>query len=165
MGTSTGKKLLYLDFDGVLHDEGVFFRHSGEIFMGTAGRTLFEWMPVLELLLAPHPDVKIVLSTSWVRVKGFRFAKTQLSVHLQSRVIGATFHRRQMRKDEFIFLSRGEQVAADVARRGPKAWFALDDDDEGWPRWCRDKLIKTDGSFGISAPEIREAVRLTLERL
>ena len=163
MGTSTGKKLLYLDFDGVLHDAGVFFRSSGEIFMGPAGRSLFEWMPILENLLTPHSDVAIVLSTKWVQVRSFQFAKSQLSARLQERVIGATYHRRGMRKDEFNFLSRGEQIASDASRRQPKVWFALDDDDEGWPAWCREKLIKTEGTRGISSDEVQEAIRLRLQ--
>ncbi|WP_166658340.1 HAD domain-containing protein [Paraburkholderia silvatlantica] len=30
-------------------------------------------------------------------------------------------------------------------------WVALDDDDEGWPAWCRDHLVRTDPELGISA--------------
>ncbi|SFI03111.1 hypothetical protein SAMN04515618_10899 [Collimonas sp. OK307] len=132
--------------------------------MNTPGRTLFEWLPILDELLAPHPDVRIVLSTSWVRVRSYHFAKKQLTPSLQAKVIGATFHNRLMRKDEFVCLPRGVQIANDVFRRGPQSWFAIDDDYLGWPEWCRDNLIRTDGTRGISDPAIQEAIRLMLER-
>lgn len=158
----TAEKVLYLDYDGVLHHEAVYFHPKQGIYMGAVGRQLFEWMPILEELLAPHPDVAIVLSTSWVRVKRFAFAKKQLSAQLQARVIGATFHHGEMRKDEFVFLSRGQQIANDVSRRGPKSWFAIDDDDFGWPDWCRENLIKTDGSRGISQAEVQRKISARL---
>ena len=115
-------------------------------------------MPILENLLAPHPDVAIVLSTSWVRERSFSFARRCLSPSLKSRVIGATFHQREMRKDEFGLLPRGMQVVEDVARRRPKAWFAIDDDYEGWPAWCRGNLIKTEGNKGLGDPRTQQAV-------
>lgn len=158
------KKLCYVDFDGVTHDQEVYFHPRRGIYMNTPGRTLFEWLPILDELLAPHPDVRIVLSTSWVRVRSYHFAKKQLTPSLQAKVIGATFHSRLMRKDEFVCLPRGVQIANDVFRRGPQSWFAIDDDYLGWPEWCRDNLIRTDGARGISDPAIQEAIRLMLER-
>jgi HAD domain in Swiss Army Knife RNA repair proteins len=160
----SAKKVLYLDFDGVLHDQEVHFHPKWGIFIKTPGRTLFEWMSILDDLLAPHPEVNIVLSTSWVRVRSFNFARSQLSSALQQRVVGATYHRRAMYKDVFDVLPRGEQIAQDVYRRGPSAWFAIDDDALCWPQWCRDNLIKTHGSTGISDPLIQSEIRIMLER-
>lgn len=158
-------KILYLDFDGVLHDEEVFFHPKHGIYLRTSGRTLFEWMSILESLLAPYPDVKIVLSTSWVRAKSFNYAKEQLSVTLQARVIGATFHKRHMRKYDFGLLPRGVQITNDLVHRKPDAWFAIDDEYLGWPEWCRDNLIQTDGVRGISDPAVQDAIRAMLKRL
>jgi hypothetical protein len=157
-------RILYLDYDGVLHDEEVFFHPRRGIYMNAPGHVLFEWMPILDVLLMPHPDVKIVLSTSLERARDFRFAKKQLGLELQKRVIGATFHNRIMRKEEFVSKPRGVQIADDVFRRGPQSWFAIDDDHLGWPAWCRDNLIRTDGAHGISEPWIQEAIRVMLER-
>jgi hypothetical protein len=157
-------RILYLDYDGVLHDEEVFFHPRRGIYMNTPGRILFEWMPILDELLMPHPGVKIVLSTSWVRARDFSFAKKQLSLELQKRVIGATFHNRIMRKEEFVLKPRGVQIAEDVYRRGPQSWFAIDDDHIGWPAWCRDNLIQTDGARGISDLWIQKAIQVMLER-
>jgi len=158
-------KVLYLDFDGVLHDDAVYWHPKRGIYMRTPGRTLFEWMPTLENLLIPYPDVSIVLATSWVRVRSFNFAKKQLSASLQSRVVGATFHHREMRKDEFAHTPRGVQILRDVRRREPQSWFAIDDDDLYWPSPYKGNLIKTDGSLGISTLEIQHAIRMKLQGL
>ena len=132
--------------------------------MRTPGRQLFEWMPILDELLRPHQDVRIVLSTSWVQVRSFNFAKKQLSRTLQERVIGATFHSRFMREQDFAYLPRGVQIADDVFRRGPQSWFAIDDDHLGWPEWCRNNLIQTDGAHGINDRKIQDAIKKMLER-
>ena len=163
-GNENPSRICYLDFDGCLHDDSVFWSPKKGIYIKTPGRALFEWEHILEELLAPHPDVKIVLSTSWVRVRSFNYAKNQLSKSLQSRVIGATFHRQYMRGDDFSLLPRGVQIAEDVSRREPNAWFAIDDDHHGWPEWCRDKLIQTDGAVGLSDRHIQESIRIMLEK-
>lgn len=133
-----GELVLYLDFDGVLH-------HAD------APHILFQHTPLLEMLLAPYPNIKIILSTSWVRVYGCTKAANQLSPSLHARVIGATFHSA-MDEHQFAQAPRGMQVWGDVLRRHPKDWIALDDDDLGWPKWCRDKYVKTNAHDGISDP-------------
>lgn len=69
-----------------------------------------------------------MLSTSWVRVCSLSFAKKQLGAALQERVLGATSHSREMRKDAFAQKPRGVQIADDVLRRTPTTWLAIDDD-------------------------------------
>jgi hypothetical protein len=158
-------RILYLDFDGVMHDDSVFWSPKRGIYLDTPNRVLFEWMPILEELLAPYTDVSIVLSTSWVRVKSFEFAKNKLSTSLQERVIGATFHNRLMQKFDFDNQSRGYQIWNDVIRRKPTAWFAIDNDDKQWPEHCRDRLVLTDDSLGLSDVRVQEAVRKMLMSL
>ena len=155
-------RILYLDYDGCLHHEQVFFHPRHGIYMNTPGRSLFEWMPILDELLRPHPDVSIVLSTSWVRAKNFSFARKQLSPALRERVIGATFHSRFMHNEAFARLPRGVQIEDDVARRAPQSWLAIDDDAMGWPDWCRNNLVQTDGNCGISDPAVQDAIRKML---
>lgn len=156
------EKVLYLDFDGVLHDGEVYWHIKRGIYMKTPGRQLFEWMAILEELLAPYPEVKIVLSTSWVRARNFNFARSKLSPALQRRVIGATFHKREMRGADFDLLSRGAQVVRDVGRRQPKKWFAVDDDTKDWPRGYIRHLVATDSAVGISDPVVQAAIRTQL---
>ena len=150
--------LVYLDYDGVCHHDSVYWSKRESIHIRAPGRVLFEWAPILVELLAPYPGVKIILSTSWVRVRDYNFAKSKLPPALQVRVIGATYHAREMQKFEFDNMSRGAQVYADVQRRRPAHWLAIDNDDKFWPVHCRDHLIKTQDELGLSDPEVQALV-------
>jgi len=159
-----GERVLYLDFDGVLHHENVLWRSGRGVYAGPPGFTLFEHAALLEQLLAPFPLVRIVLSTSWVRVLGYSRSVERLPVGLQQRVIGATFHS-EMDKELFAQTSRGWQVWQDVCRRHPKCWIALDDTDEGWPAQVRHHVLLTDSSLGIATPGMAQRITEALERM
>jgi len=162
----TAEKVLYLDFDGVLHPEDVLWHPKRGIYVRSPpGHQLFEWVPILEALLQPYPKVAIVLSTSWVRERRFSFAKNRLSPMLQQRVIGATFHREYMHRESFRLIPRGVQIAQDVARRVPRTWFAIDDDADGWPQCCRSNFVQTHGQTGLSDLCVQAKVRAKLENL
>ena len=156
-------KLCYLDYDGTLHDSQVYISPGVGIHIRTPGRALFEWAAILDDLMLPHPEIKIVLSTTWVAAQSFEFARAQLPPGLQKRIIGSTYTTENLRY--FDAWPRGRQVTSDVLTRNPSSWFAIDDDDNGWPRNCRSRLIKTDGSTGISAPRIQDAIRKILMSL
>jgi len=99
----------YLDFDGVTHVHAVYWSPNRGIHVTTPGHTLFEWAPILEQMLKPYPDVKLVLATSWVRARGFEFAKAQLLPALQARVMGATFDNRIVQKLDYDLMPCGLQ--------------------------------------------------------
>ncbi|MFM0031771.1 HAD domain-containing protein [Paraburkholderia madseniana] len=151
----TGGLILYLDYDGVLHPEGVYnWPGKGPYIANPPGHRLFEHAALLERVLLPYPDVRIVLSTSWVRVyRGVVKPARWLPQSLRSRVIGATFHTK-MDKGSFDDSSRGMQIWSDVLRRRPDKWIAVDDDDLGWPPWCRENLVLTHEILGISKSEV-----------
>ena len=151
------EKLLFLDFDGVLHGEARVRLRAGPYVALPAGGKLFEHTPILEELLAPYPDIRIVLSTSWVHVYRYSRAVRRLPASLRARVIGSTFHSA-MDLNAFLSLSRGQQVWADVVRRQPSDWLALDDTYDGWPEHCIDNFIATDEVYGISEPKVRERI-------
>ena len=155
-----GEAILYLDFDGVLHHEAVYWSPRRGPYMGkqlTSEHYLFQHAPLLVDLLAPHPDIKIVLSTSWVRSYGCYGAAKRLPASIRDRVIGATFHSR-MNETAFVTSPRGMQVWGDVEKRHPKAWLALDDDYLHWPKWCLDNYVRTDEVLGISAPAVQSLI-------
>ncbi|WP_321891540.1 HAD domain-containing protein [Burkholderia cenocepacia] len=163
----TGGHLLMLDYDGVLHPESVYLLHRrGPALMDAPGHKLFEHCGLLEEVLVPYPDVKIVLSTSWVRrYRGsIRRVARRLTPGLQARVVGATYHSR-MDPVEFAAASRGMQIWSDVLRRKPEAWLALDDDWLHWPAWCRDCLVRTDPVLGISEPGVLSELITKLRRM
>ena len=88
-----GELLLYLDYDGVLHHEDVRWHPRRGVYLNAPPEfRLFQHAELLETLLAPHPDVSIVLSTSWVRVLGYSRSVKRLPPGLRERVIGATYH-------------------------------------------------------------------------
>lgn len=169
-------EVLFLDFDGVLHPQEVYAHRKKGIYVGLSGHALFEQAPLLEELLAPYPNVKVVLSTTWVRVKSFSYAKKQLPPSLQARVIGATYHT-DMRFEgslygggygyshsPFATMSRYAQIWRNLNRRAPKVWLALDDDVEGWPNEERDWLVAPFDEQGIANPVVRQELVEKLKR-
>lgn len=65
-----GGLVLNFYFDGVLHHENVFWHPRRGAYAGPPGLTLSEHAALLDELLAPIPEVGIVLSTSWGRQYG-----------------------------------------------------------------------------------------------
>ncbi|WP_175424728.1 HAD domain-containing protein [Pseudoduganella umbonata] len=157
--------ICFLDFDGVLHPDEVYYKPGKGIFIVNSKHALFAWTSILSELLEPHPDVRIVLSTSWVPMRSYLFAKSRLPPDLQARVIGATYNSRVIHRSEFFLMRRGEQVLSFVNRRCLRRWFAIDDDIEGWPGWCEQRLVKTDGAAGMSDINAQNAVREILSNL
>jgi hypothetical protein len=72
------RRFIFLDYDGVLHHEAVYVHPTKGIYIREQGFTLFEWMPILDELLEAHPDVGIILSTSWAQVKSFSYVERAL---------------------------------------------------------------------------------------
>lgn len=155
--------VLYLDFDGVLHPEDVWLlARGGKPFVKSPpGRHVFERAQLLAELLEPYPHVGIVLSTSWVRKYRYRRTTEFLPPSLAGRCIGSTFHSRMDRR-VFEQLPRGRQVRADVGRRTPANWLALDDMNDGW-NGAEENVVITHEIDGIGDPDtcrqIREALR------
>lgn len=158
--------ILYLDFDGVLHHENCLWSPKlGPYLCAPSRYTLFQHAELLVQLLAPYPEVAIVLSTTWIRRYGVSASAKRLPEGLQKRVIGGTFHSRHMNEDEFQYLLRGQQVFHDVQRRRPRDWLALDDDGEGWPASHLDKFIQTHMYEGLGDPEITSTFAKKLEAM
>jgi len=155
--------VLYLDFDGVLHPEDVRRRAGrGPYIASPSGHALFEHAPLLAGVLRPYPDIRIVLSTSWVRwYRSVHRVARKLPPELSTRVVGATYHE-DMDEESFRQAPRGMQVWADVLRRKAAGWLALDDDYLHWPTWCREQLVRTDEVLGISAPHVLEELKTKL---
>lgn len=161
----TGELVLYLDFDGVLHHENCLWHPKiGAYLSAPEGYVLFQHAELLEQLLSPYPQVKIVLSTSWVRRYGCSKAAKNLRPTLRARVIGATYHSN-MREHEFDSLPRGLQVWSDVLKRKPRDWLALDDVTEGWPANALPHFVRTHEYEGISDPAVLAEFKEKLGRM
>lgn len=158
--------MLYLDFDGVLHHEDVWWKpQRGPCFGPKAPPTarLFEHVALLDAVLAPYPALRIVLSTSWAVRYSFRKARGKLPAALRRRVIGSTFHSA-MDRQAFERASRGMQIVADVGRRMPGRWLALDDDAADWPAASRDRLVASDDALGLASAQVLGRLRDSLTK-
>ncbi|CAN5306972.1 HAD domain-containing protein [soil metagenome] len=71
------KKILFLDFDGVLHSTN-------------DRRGNFSRLPYLEKSLARMPDLDIVITSTWRESHGFEELKNLFPAHLRPRIIGKT---------------------------------------------------------------------------
>lgn len=164
--------VLYLDLDGVVHHEQVLWHPHKGIYMSpyeAPGRSLFEWVPILEAALDPYPSVALVLSSTWCIRPGYSATLKRLPPSLRSRFIGGTYHKRVHGTDPwnlamFRGMPRGEQVLEDAMRRKPRQWLALDDDLEGWPEACRENLIACEGTTGLSDGEVQRELGEKLQR-
>jgi hypothetical protein len=156
--------LLVLSFDGCLHNRNCRFDEESGQYTGADGHRLFEHVPLLDEILVPYPEVRIVLSTSWVFLFGRTDAMKRLSPGIRKRVVGSTFNI-QMNRMSFFFTSRGIQVLLDVEKRRPKAWLALDDDTEPWVLGTQSNFVQTNPDLGISDPKVIRLIRQRLERI
>lgn len=160
--------VLYLDYDGVLHPDEVYLDAHNRVYLRGEG-TLFEHAALLEAMLAPFPQLRIVLSTSCVRMKGFDRAWKRLPQALRERIIGATWHGRFTQDDQLLewwinHSSRYEQILHDIKRRQPDDWLALDDDALGWPSTEAHRLVVCDPMRGLGEWRTQEAFERRLAR-
>ncbi|WP_232504998.1 HAD domain-containing protein [Rubrivivax gelatinosus] len=164
------ERLLYLDFDGVLHHEAVICTRKRGIHVSPSeapGRVLFEWLPLLEEAIEPYPALRLVLSTSWCVRPGYGKALKRLPAALRPRFLGGTFHRRVhgLAQADFRATPRWAQIFNDVQRRQPAGWLAVDDDVADWPARLRRHLVACEGDTGLSAPAALEELRSRLSGL
>jgi hypothetical protein len=168
-------KILFLDFDGVLHPEGVFRKPIiGRIYLekkyADAGHKLFEHAELLvDLIGKSGVDVQIVLSTSWVRVlKSYKKAKRKLPAKLQEMVVCATWHSSRegwigsgdihSAPVNFSGMSRYQQIMLYVERHNvpDSDWIAVDDDNRRWYENHRENLVHTDDTLGLGKFETQK---------
>jgi hypothetical protein len=159
--------VLYLDFDGVLHPADVRVTEAEPLRPrvyngGPTDHPLLEHAGLLERILTPFADVKIILSTSWVRVLGYAFTVQQLPEGLRARVLGTIWQGELL---EHPPRTRYDAVQSDADARGVVHWLALDDDVEGWPDEQRYRVIAPNNAWhGLSQPgraeELTEALAL-----
>jgi hypothetical protein len=158
-------RVLFLDFDGVLHPDDVYRIRSGLVLR--APGQLMMHAGILVEILKEFPQVKISLSTSWVRILGYRRARAALPPELQDLTVSSTWHSRMPKApfEGYDMYSRYQQIRAAVTRAGLTNWIALDDDPfESWLNYDR-RLIRTDPDLGLSSVPTQEELRLKLRAL
>lgn len=154
-------KIIYLDFDGVLHPTGIRRHHiTGEVSCDD-GKPLFRWLPTLERLLDGH-QVEIILSTSWVFAFGFEQTMSYLPESITSRIIGATWQDTDdvARKYEYVRQYRCDQILVDAKKRGlvNSDWLAIDDDIETVSQHMREQFAPCDPTKGLSDSAVQAVI-------
>ena len=140
-----------------------------------ADGALFMWAAPLAALLDAHPQVQIVLSTSWARELGFSRARRFLPDALRARVIGATWHsamaynnngdyRPRDRDTWWDRATRHQQIRRYVDRTPLADWIAVDDDSEGWADADSDRLALTSPDRGLGDAATMARLRELLSR-
>lgn len=163
----TKTRVLFLDFDGVLHPDAVYLSRQGPTLK--AEGILFMWAPILTNLLVDFPMISLVLSTSWVRHLGYKRALAYLPVELQQRVIGATWHSSMAKNwmDENLWdgKSRYDQICRYAARSRLEEWIALDDDIQGWSEDSAQRLVPCTPHLGLSASQTQAELQNGLKKI
>ena len=145
--------ILFLDFDGVLHPDEVWYT-KGRLKLKGEGH-LFMWAGLLVGALNDFPNVQIVLSTSWGRQFGYSRAKKHLPTELRNRVIGATWHSAMGKQDGGNWwdgATRYQQIKRYAVRAQLADWVAIDDQPDGWGTDDLGKLVHTNSATGLSDP-------------
>lgn len=141
------RQLLSLDFDGVLHPTAEDKQRVGVAHFG--------WLPHLERLLAPHPEIMLLVHSTW---------RHQYDLEELRMLVGDVL---------------GPRVAA-AAPAGDDRWLAIqtwvaeqsgaldllivDDAREEFPAMLPFTLVVCDPATGLSDPQVRESIERWLAR-
>lgn len=138
------RRLLSLDFDGVLHPGSQIATRLN----------VFCWLPDLLALLGPHKDVDVLVHSSW-RYEYDDSELRELLGPLGPRFVGAAPLGPRYESITW-WLSRNPTYAGD--------YRILDDDLAEFPDPPPAELVWCPPSAGVTALEVRAALKLWLER-
>jgi len=148
---STAYKALFLDFDGVLHPTTIEVEPA--TFETVIGTGLFGWLPELERILRPHPDVAICVHSSWRYTHDIEELRELLG-SLGGRVVGST--PRGPRYESIQWWLHLNPVFT--------SHCILDDDRREFPDPAPAELILCDHRTGVSAPTAQAALERWLRQ-
>jgi hypothetical protein len=98
----------------------------------------------LAMALAPYPQVKIILSTTWAVRLGIDRAKEYLSPKLRERVVGQSGPLRMA-----SVRPRAQEVESHVREHRPDFWVIVDDDPYDWNPASIERLVLCDPELGL----------------
>ena len=131
------RKIIFLDFDGVLHPDGI---------------AKFSRLPVLERFLVEMPDAEVVVSSTWREDHTLNQLQNFFSPHLRHRIAGVT----PSLDDGYELGGRQKEILSYVANEGLSDtnchWVALDDIAMFFEESYQN-LVLTDSSVGFTEHE------------
>ncbi|WP_197026486.1 HAD domain-containing protein [Hylemonella gracilis] len=138
----TEAKILFLDFDGVLH------ANSGP----GANMREFVWLPILKSLISSHTDLRIVVHASYRRTSSAEFLRTRLGFG-KDIYLGVT----KPTLDRWPSIQEWTK-----GRPWVKSFRILDDQAFEFPEPPPAELILCDGRRGLSEARVQDALRAWL---
>lgn len=149
--------VLFLGYDGCLHPMPVSHSSNKPVLHDESSK-LFEHAADLVDLLAPYPDVDIVLSTRWAENHGLVTAISYLPEPLQRRVVGTTY---EFKSDPLkpVLLTKFDRIMYYVTCRRVDFWLALHHDDGGWPVAFKTHLVWSHPHLGIGEKKTRDDLK------
>ncbi|MGA7779103.1 MAG: HAD domain-containing protein [Paraburkholderia sp.] len=155
---------LFVDYDGTLHAGHALIDETGHVTLDT-GRPLFEFAPLLVEMLAPHPSVEIVLTTSWLHTLPEDKVIAYLPPELAQRVVDTTQHI----PPRFSYLQNGsgrtDVITCYAFGKRLNNWLAIDDSVFDAFHFGREpgELVKNflllDSASGITDEEAQRRIR------
>lgn len=136
------ERILFLDFDGVLHPTG-------------PRSTKFSQLDVLVGFLRETEflDLRIVVSSTWRQLYGVERLRRFFPLDIAARIVGVTPVLDEYDSDN----ERGEEIRAWLEQEAPAAiWAALDDDPEGFSPRLKSRVVLTDGAVGVNQEAIAQ---------
>jgi hypothetical protein len=151
--------LLFLDLDGVLHAHDAHFaiadvRSASTAQLLEAG--LFAHSALLADLLAPYPDLQVLVHSSWRKVLELRALRDVLGP-LGPRVMGVTPLELESREASIEAYLRRRRLSAErlvILDDQPSLFTAL-----------RDRVVTSDSSVGIASPDVQRRLEAALDSL
>lgn len=154
-------RVVFLDYDGVLHPLGLQLVESATTEKPRARPVavdFFCWVPLLAELLANHPDVRLASHTSW-RENHTDEALGAYLGELTPRYIGKTIDGDKLASIDHMLAAHPEitnyRILDDVPMTEP-----CDDPDEAY---SREEFILCDWQTGISAPDVQQQLQRWLQ--
>lgn len=146
-------RVLFLDFDGVLHPISAMRWFEMRLPLETTIQRarLFRWTWILAEILDPYPDVQIIVHSSW------RLLKTDFDLKgflgpLENRFAGSTPRAQRWESVEWV-----------VQQNLLSDYRILDDHAEEFPSGLNE-LIVCDSELGVYDEAVRRQVREWLNR-
>lgn len=144
--------VLFIDMDGVLHP-AICYEPT----------QLLCRRPMLEEVLRKHPDVDVVISSTWRNERTLADLRALFSPDIASRIVGIT-PRWQDFQNEASFGTYVRQAEIEhwmrLASRAWEGWLAVDDQVHLFQPFCKN-LVRTDPDTGLT----EESCALLLKRL
>jgi len=155
--------VLFLDFDVSICSEGACHIEGGPA-PGARDTKPFGYADLLADLVAPYPELRIVLTKSSVSGHGLTSDKETFAKSLQDKVIGA-IHQFSDGSPEWAELSTFELITRYVNRYGIRSWLAFSYDCGSWHDDFQEHLICLNSHHGLGELAVQDDIAKKLELL